>query len=413
MADGRMWADRSRAHGIGADRLPRVTPEEIGQLQHQLHLMQQENELLRQQLGQHEQTKQTRADRRNKVVRGSGRLLIPLLDRHKVVRSFGSLAETAADFSGPRDAWPERDRLLADARGFLEALVRFAVRRRTLLLVFSLLASLIPIIQIWLVVQQNEIIRNQNEFFEIQVYDIVARSMTQGDRNARLMTGALLSRAEPAFLAGVIEESFEPNVTGLFRAEAVEARTRRLEDAAFRGYLAQAVVRNVQKQVSAKGVTAEVTLQSVPMLRSIVRDAGDRVYQVLRLGENAKGVDDELAEQVDGYLVKAGEAMRVYARLARDKGTIEEFYKDIEPYLRRVSGLSLEGNHFRKAHVFALEALLFELAAEPEPGDPEVDLQKAGLTPEEAHAKGLEALKSGVGGDDVDWDGLAKQMEPS
>ena len=195
-----MWADRGRVRGIGADRLPRVTPEEIGQLQQQLHAVQVENEQLRQQLGQYAQQKQNRADRRNKVVRGGGRLLIPLLDRQKVVRSFGSLAETAADFSGPRDDWPARDRLLDDVRRFLEALVRFAVRRRMLLLVFSIIASMIPMIQIWLVVQQNEIIRNQNEFFEIQVYDIVARSMTQGDRNARLMTGALLSRAEPAFL---------------------------------------------------------------------------------------------------------------------------------------------------------------------------------------------------------------------
>lgn len=393
------------------DRLPLVTPEQLGQFQQQIQALQAENQQLRHQLGQLAQQQATKAERRSKVVRGSGRLLIPLLDRHKVVRSFGSLAETTARFTGPRDHWPERDRLLDDARAFLEAMVRFAVRRRTLLLLLSLFAAVIPAIQIWLVVQQNQIIQNQNEFFEIQVYDIVARSMTEGDRNARLMTGALLSRAEPEFLTGVVEEAFDPDVSGLFREEAVQARTRRLEDAAFRGYLAQAVVRSVQKQVASRGAS-EAAEAGLPMLRPIVRDASSRAFEVLRLGERSEGIDDGLAEQVDGYLSKAGEAMRVYGRLARAEGEQDPYFEDLGPYLRRVSRAKVAGNHFEKAHRFALEALLFELATEPEPDDPpNVDLEAAGLTPEEARTKGLAALREHVDGEGIDWDALARQVE--
>lgn len=389
-----------------------MTPEQAEHLQQQLHALAAENQQLRAQLEQLASQQQGKAQRRTKVVRSGGRLLIPLLDRHKVVRSFGTMAETASRFSGPRDDWPDRDTVLKDARGFLEALMRFAVRRRTLMLVLSLVAAVIPAIQIWLVVQQNRIIENQNEFFQIQVYDIVARSMTEGDRNARLMTGALLSRADPKFLVGVVEEAFDPNVAGLFRREAVEARTRRLQDAAFRGYLVQAVVRSVQKQVDREEPSTETSLA---MLRPIVADAGNRVVQVLRHGEGEGKISDELAEQVDGYLFKVGEAIRVYGRLAREHDEhLDQYFADIEPYLRRVSQAKLRGNHFAKAQRTALETLLFELAAEPKPGDPpDVDLEEAGLLPEEARAKGLEVLRERIGGDAVDWDALASHVEGS
>lgn len=404
-------AGRGQRSRGGTDRLPGVTPEQLGQLQQQIYALQAENEGLRQQLGQIAQRQQAKAEMRSKVVRGGGRLLLPLIDRQKVVRSFGSLAETTSRFTGPREQWPERDHLLDDARRFLESLVRFAVRRRMLLLLLSLFGAVIPGIQIWLVVQQNQIIENQNEFFEIQVYDIVARSMTEGDRNARLMTGALLSRAEPEFLAGVVEEAFDPDVSGLFREEAVEARTRRLEDAAFRGYLVQAVVRSVQKQVATR-TPAEVGVVSLPMLQLIVRDAGSRVYEVLRLGERGGEIDDGLAEQVDGYLTKEGEAMRVYGRLARATGETTAYFEDLAPYLRRVAKAKLAGNHFEKAHRFALEALLFELAAEPDLDDPpHVDLDAAGLSPEEARAKGLQVLRERVEAEGIDWGALARQVE--
>ncbi|MCH9688405.1 MAG: hypothetical protein K0V04_43645 [Deltaproteobacteria bacterium] len=390
-----------------------MTPEQVGQLQQQLYAAQVENEQLRNQVAQLAQTQQSKKDRRDKVVRGGGRLLIPLLDRQKVVRSFGKLAETAGSFTGPREDWAPRDDVLGDSRRFLEALVRFAVRRRMLLIILSLFAAIIPAIQIYLVVQQNQIIENQNEFLEIQVYDVVSRSMTEGDRNARLMTGALLSRANPAFLAGVVEEAFDPNVSGVYSAAGVEASRRRLQDAVFRGYLVQAVVRSAQRRMqdpnSPMGVVAA---QMLPMLRIIVQDATGRVPEVIRLGAGDAKIDGELAEQVDGYLVKVGEAMGVYGRLARSQGETAAYFEDIGPYLTRVSQSKLSTNRFSKAQAFSLEVLLFELAVEPDPRDAtHVDLKEAGLSPEEARAKGIEVLRQAVGADAADWDALAKYVE--
>jgi hypothetical protein len=172
-----------------------VTPQEIAQFQQQLQALYADNEALRAELQRIREREQATAELRANLLRGGGRLLVPLLDRAQVVRSFARLAETTSEFAGPIDRWPARERVLSDARTFMESCVRFAVRRRLFLLIFSLLASAIPIVQVWLVVQQNRIIGNQTEMFEVQVYDLVARSMTEGDRNARLMTGALLSRA--------------------------------------------------------------------------------------------------------------------------------------------------------------------------------------------------------------------------
>src|SRR5262245_16728018 len=135
-------------------------------LQQQLYALQAENHALRQELARQAQAQQAAADRRAAVLRGGGRLLIPLLDRQKVVRSFGKLVETTGNFTGPREQWPTRDQVITDARSFLESLVRFAIRRRMLLLVFALFGAVIPAIQIWLVIQQNSIIDQQTRIIE-------------------------------------------------------------------------------------------------------------------------------------------------------------------------------------------------------------------------------------------------------
>lgn len=397
-------------------RLPRVTPEQLGQLQQQLYALQAENEQLRQQLAQLTHQQQARSERRDQVVLGSGRLLIPLLDRHKVVRSFGKLAETAGGFTGPPEQWPTREALQGDARRFLEALVRFAVRRRTLLMVLALLGAIIPAIQIWLVVQQNEIIKNQNEIVreqkelsQVQVYDIVSRSMTEGDRNAKLMTGALLSRADPEFLARVVEEAFDPDLVGSYRDSSVTAARSRLKDAAFRGHLARAAARGIYRRAQAEEAQA-LAEQALPNLRLILQDAQTRVPEVIRLGKGEGGTAGaDLDEEVEGYLIGVGEAVRIYARLARISGQREQWLEDLRPQLRRIDWSSLAGNRFQKAHALALELLLVDLALEPSPADKPVVSPKDGMSYEEARARGLEALRAAIGEDGVDWDALARE----
>jgi hypothetical protein len=378
--------------------------QQLAQLQHQLGAVAAENQQLRAQLDQIQRRQQLMG----KVARGGAGLLLPLLDRYKVVRAFGELAETTAQLAGPREQWPTQEKILGDARTFAESCVRFAVRRRTLVLLFSLIATAIPAIQIWLVVQQNRIIENQSKFFEVQVYDIVSRTMTEGDRNARLMTGALLSRADLLFLRGVIDEAFHPDLGSVFREEGLEAAGRRLEDAAFRGHLARAVVRGIEHRAAS---IDEDTLyeQAAPMLHRILDDAQSRVPAVLRIGQQP--IDDAgLAEQVDGYLVQVGEAMRIYWRLAHAAGEDEAFFRDAGAYLRRASKAKLADNRFAVGYTYGLEALVFEIAVAPDLTDPPVDLTAAGLDVDEAHEKGLQALKAGISDPEVDWAALRAQV---
>src|SRR5690606_5773371 len=120
----------------------------------------------------------------------------------------------ASGYGGPREAWPDREALLADAREFSLAMLRFAIRRRTLMLLLSMIAFVIPAIQIWLVYKQNEIITNQNKFFEIEVFDTTARGLTSGTLSSRQVTSALLAKVDLELLGGMVEGVFESDIGG-------------------------------------------------------------------------------------------------------------------------------------------------------------------------------------------------------
>lgn len=382
-------------------------------LEQQVQMLQEENRELRTRLTQIEERAAVAQDARARLMRGGWRLLIPLLDRQRVVRSFGKLATTASEFAGPPGQWPVKEKVLADTRDFLESCVRFAIRRRTLLLLFSLLAATVPAIQIWLVVQQNEIIQNQSAFFEIQVYDIVARSMTEGDRNARQMTGALLANAKLEFLEGVVEEAFDPGLLGVYNAEGVNAARRRLEDAAFRGHLVRAVVRGVEHRGDDGDVDAdELYAQARPMFRQILRDTADRLPQVLRLGRQTGEIDDALAEQVDNYLAQVGGLLRIYSRLARAADANKQFFADIRPLLQRMGGRrDIDQNRFGNAYRTIMQDFLFDLALAPGFGAGPVDLAASKTTPEQALRQGLDRLRQGLGKDALDWALFEQQVK--
>jgi hypothetical protein len=377
-------------------------------LQQQIAALQVENQQLRAELDRIRQQQEAAARVRKELAIGGARLLVPLLDRQKVVRSFGKLAETTSRFAGPPSGWPPREEVLGDARVFMESCLRFTIRRRTILLFFSLLASAIPIIQIWLVVQQNQIIENQNKFFEIQVYDIVSRSMTEGDRNARLMTGALLSNADLEFLGGVIEEAFDVDQGGILHAESVDASTRRLEDAAFRGYLMRAVVRAAETR--AGGDADELYVQMQPMLHQILLDAGDRLPEILRLGDHEGAIDGALAEQVDNYVAQLGATLRIYGRLARSTDETAAFHADLEPLLARLAKHAWTGR-FGSATRFCIERFLFEVARASELDDAAVAGDREAGDPEQWVADALSTLRTEIGSDAVDWDRLAAQVK--
>lgn len=381
-------------------------------LEQQIQILQEENQALRAELAHIQARERAAIAAKAELVRGGLRVLLPLLDRQRVVRSFGKLASTASGFATPMAHWPTREQVLADAREFMINCVRFAVRRRLLLLIFSLVAATVPAIQLWLVIRQNEIIENQNSFFEIQVYDIVSRSMTEGDRNARQMTGALLANAKIEFLKGVIEEAFDPSQAGVYRAEGVTAATRRLEDAAFRGHLIRAVARGVELRAQKQEKTAEeLHALGQPMFHQILRDTADRLPEVLRLGREGADIDSSLAEQVDNYLAQLGGMLRVYSRLARSAGQEKIFFQDVRPLFERLAGRRAEGgNRFDPVYIAVMQDFLFDLAIAPRLGEPAATLEARGMTPEQALRLGMERLQSGIGQDAINWTLLEQQL---
>ena len=361
-----------------------------------------ENRELRDRLARIEE----RAEKSKKARRGffSGlRLLIPIFDRNKVVKSFGTLTETLARFSGERSQWPDRDAIIGDARLFMEAVVRFLIRRRLFMLIFTILALAIPGMQVWLAFQQNHIVERQNAMFEIQVYDVVASSLTEGNRNARVMTGALMARTEPGFLEGVVSETFDPSLSEVYRPEGVDALQRRLEDAAHRGYLVRALDRAIPIRL-AEADADEVHGQLAAANALVIADAAARIPAVLRLGRPGAAIDGALAEQVDNYLVHVGSLLASDARLARAAGEAGAFWVRARPLFERLAPLRVEpDNAFSVAYQTMLEDFFIDLALEGEPGEPAA---LAGRTPEQALGEGLAKARAALGG--LDWSGVTQ-----
>ena len=367
------------------------------QLHQRLQALERENAELRATLARFDQQSAQAADARKTLLRGGGRFLVPLLDRQKVVRSFGKLLETVSGFSGSRSEWPARDQVLADGRLFLEAVVRFLIRRRMLVALFSVLALAIPAFQLWLAVQQNRIAENQTKMFEIQMYDVVARTLTEGDRNARAMTGALLARADTEFLKSVLRETFDPTLGEVYRDEGVDAVQRRLEDAAHRGYLIRALDRSIQ--LRARDASDSELYESLAGPSALIlSDAAARIPAVMRLGRGGQ-VNSALAEQVDNYVVHVGHLMATDARVSRQAGERDEFYDRVRPLFQRLASVSSDSNNaFAIAYRTMLQDFLIDLALEPEVGEP----ARMEGSPEHVIARGLGKLREGVGGN-MDW----------
>jgi hypothetical protein len=380
--------------------------------EHQIQALQEENQALRAELDRIERRAEATKDARARLLRGTWRLMIPLLDRQRVVRSFAKLAQTTSDFASPPSQWPVKEQILADARDFLESCVRFVIRRRMFFLLISLIAGAVPALQIWLVWQQNQMIENQNEFSRIQVYDIVSRTMTEGDRNARQMTGALLANAQFDFLGGVVEEAFGSGFQwGAYRRDDIDALQRRLEDAAFRGHLIRALVRGIQHKATQDVDIGELSEKVTPMIKQILADSADRMPQVMRLGRQEGSIDPALLEQVDYYLIQIGELLRIYGRLARTVGEEKQFFRDIRPLLERVSGQrSIDESRFAEVYQPILQDFLFELALQPRLQSPSVNLESSGTTPEKALRNGLDRLRKGVGDKALNWSLFESQV---
>lgn len=376
--------------------------EEIRQLR-------KENEFLRERLEGIEQRVEVAQRARKRLLKGGFRVLVPLLDRQKVVRNFGAMVETVSAYSGPPSGWPSRDEVLASTREFMESVARFMIRRRLFLLIFSLIASAIPGIQIWLVFQQNEIIQNQNEFQKVQVFDIVSRSMTEGDRNARVMTGALLANAELGFLKSVLREAFDPSALSVYRREGLDASARRAKDTAFRGNLIRAAVRSAEKQLADGAEPKHILRELRPVYLQILTDSEYRLAEVIRTGRGETQLSGELLEDVDMYIAQVGELLKVYGRVARSAGEPSGYYEDVRGLLVRMSRLSsVSDSTFAGTYRIVMQDFLFEVADELRLDSGPFQLGER--DPDAVLREGIARLQKVYGTDALDWKQFKSQV---
>jgi len=90
---------------------------------------QQENQQLRAELQKRQIAEKKATERRMRVIKTTGSLLLPLMDRKRVFRTFMQFSETMGRFGGNRAEWPTTDEILVDAKLFALSCLRFAIRR--------------------------------------------------------------------------------------------------------------------------------------------------------------------------------------------------------------------------------------------------------------------------------------------
>lgn len=339
-----------------------------------------DNTALRAEIDAAAKHKQTVRQAQAEVLKTGGSLLVPLFDRQKVVKNGLGLFDVASGFVHGRDQWPSQDELLTQGREFVLSLLRFSIRRRLFMIVISLLAFLVPLVQVWLVFQQNAIIENQDKYFNIQVYDIVARSLTGDNSTAKQISAALLAREDFELVNGIISAVFESETGGTFTEQDVaRGRPIFLDETAARGHLISALVLGLDRH--AKTMSAgDLWTQAKPTFDLVAKDAATRLPQLLRI--TGKTANDKPAVKQDcfRYLFSLSTLMRRAESLARDRDDSEAFFKSIAPAVSRLSRSSSSQGAFDKVFETAMQELLVDLALEPEFGEvpPEVAGQELG-----------------------------------
>jgi len=325
-----------------------------------------------------------------------------------LVRNSMQLFDMFSGLTAAREAWPDREKIIEESKQLLLSFMRYAVRRRMLMLILGLTAFVIPGIQIWLVHRQNQIIENQNKFFEIDVFDTTARGLTSGNASSRQVTSALLAKVDLDLLGGMVEGVFESDIGGAYTASDIDARSRRMQGAAFRGYLIAALSRQIHEHGDTMDHEA-INEKVYPMFRAIIRDAKFRVPELLRISRSSATADSALAEEVSSYLLNLTNLMRTQFRLALSVEDQPRYFTTIASLIARVSGRrsSFGGEKSPFEEVFfaaGIEELLLDLAQDLPFGQPEPVIASDAGTVNRLKKLGFERLKKGIGNQGrVNW----------
>ncbi len=354
--------------------------QEVSRLQH-------ENADLKARLDKIEKSAQQSKEVKKQALKIGWSVFFPLFDRYRVVRSFMQLSNTVSNFTQDRSQWPDRETLVEETKAFAMSMLRFNIRRRTMMLMFSLVAFIVPGLQLVLVFNQNEMIERQNALFEIEVYDVVAKGLTSGTTHSKLITSALLARVDPKIIDQMATEVFEARF-GSYDGASSDGKW---ESAAIRGHFVRALLRNVNHRVQENEDPEEIFEQAHTTLDTIIRDANTLVPELLRaseIPENSKVAKEE----IEDYLYNLPRLMGLYFRLAHHADAEDEFYKSVGPFFAAISRnrSALMGSSGEILGA-ALPELFADIAQKPEVSEkPEPPTDKD-------LSNGFKELKKGVG----------------
>ncbi len=368
--------------------------------------LQRENAALRAELEKIRLAQSKAAERRAKAIKSGGRLLLPLMDRKKVVRNFVALVDVTATYAGSKDNWAEKDEVVEAAKNFSMSFLRFVIRRRMLMVIFSLIAFTVPALQVYVMIQQNDIIKNQNKYFNVQVYDIVGRALSNSDLPTKQITRALLARNDFDLINDMVTEVLAENTDTFAGLSYAERRDLLVQETGARAYLIGALGDSITVHGYSLGLD-EMWSRLRSSVAAVSKDAGFRVGRLLR------DIDDDTAgmvAKVDSrrYLFEFGIFLRQVWSVAVAAGQTDEFFEMVGPSLASISRIREPGRGtLGSALATSFQELLLDIGMNRAYGAAPVDLDSGRI--ESLVKDGFERLKRGVGdGARVNWDQLAK-----
>ncbi|MEM6531150.1 MAG: hypothetical protein AAF654_00935 [Myxococcota bacterium] len=366
--------------------------------------LQRENAQLRAELEKIRAQEQAAAERRKTAIRTGGRLILPLMDRKRVVRNFISLVEVSATYTGPKDQWAQREEVVEAAKDFALSFMRFVIRRRMLVVIFSILAFTVPALQVYVMIQQNDIIRNQNKYFNVQVYDIVGKALSSSDLPTKQITRALLAQNDFDLVNSMVREVLSENTDTFAGLSYSERRELLVQETGARAYLIGALGDAIVTHGYSLGL--DTTWQRLgPSIAAVVNDGSFRIELLLR------DIDDSSSStvaKVDSrrYLFEFGIFLRQVWSLAVSTGETDAFFRSVSPAMARLSRMRKAGSSsLANSLSTSLQELLLDIGINrsfrqtPDLDDGQI---------EALVAEGFKRLKAGVGDKArVNWDQLA------
>lgn len=346
------------------------------------------------------------------------RLLLPALDRTRVVRNFVHLFKVGTRYTGPRDAWPQPQEVVEAAELFSVSLLRFAIRRRMFLFLFSLLAFLIPMVQVYVALQQNRLVNMQNELITIQADDIVSRGVTSDNLLTNELNGALLSGRSLGALNRMLNRIFRAQMGEMMGGlDSLKSRKFYLEGTAGRGHLLLALGEALRRPEGEEDLTPSKLWQLVSdrehgALSAAVEEAArGRLFVTLQSSRAAFGEDAKLEAECQRYLLGLSHVLRRGWAVAVAADERKAFFGMMAPLLARLSQVEPGGDKpLVPALVQTFGDFLIDLAIEPAFGKAEPPLPG---DVDGALKAGFAKLQSGVpvSGAKVNWGRLRLLLE--